>query len=107
MHHNDVVRLLHTCPCPCHTAKNEQCWCRDARRKDPLDISHNDRVKTFGHCQCDRHMCDNTTTAPDIAAAIERLGRDDRERRIRTGRPTSADVAHIARHPHKYPHLWR
>ena len=106
MQHNDAVRLLRSCPCPCHS-HNPGCWCNTAER-DPLEISHNDRIRLFGHCDCRVAPCTHQSrTAPQYAHAIEDLERTERDRRIATGRVRSSDIAHIVRHPGKYPHYFR
>jgi hypothetical protein len=107
MHHNDVVDLLGTCPCGCHRRHAEGCWCRDARQPDPLEISHNDRVRYLGGCQCRGRSCTNRSTSPEVAHALQRKESDRREQRIRNGRPQASDLTHIVRNPGRYPHYFR
>jgi hypothetical protein len=111
VHHNDAIALFRTCTCPCHTSTATVgdsvavCWC-DGTTPDPYQISHNDRVRYLRRCDCRAGTCGRQHTDPHIANLFEKKAADEQQHRIRTGRPTSADLAHIAKNPHRYPHLY-
>jgi hypothetical protein len=106
MDHQIAVDLLGTCPCTCHQGNTPECWCHTSR-PDPLPISHNDRVRHLGRCDCARTQCSHHYTSPELRTRLEDLEVRRRDERIRTGRLRSSDLTHIAKNPARYPHLFR
>lgn len=102
MVHNDAVSVFGRCACECHRDGADTCWC-GGQAPDPYAISHNDRVRHLGGCQCRGRACTWTRTDPEIARLLHRKADAERDRRIRTGRVRGSDIAHIARHPQRYP----
>lgn len=108
VNHADATGLFGDCACGCHQQRaGGPCWCRDVRLPDPYEISHNDRVRYLNGCQCRGRACEWRTTSPENARALRRREEDDRDRRIRSGRPTGSDIHYLATHPHRYPQYFR
>jgi hypothetical protein len=91
--HDNAVRFLGVCECPCHAGG--RCWCRTGVGH-PYQISHNDAVRHLGGCADHRlggGPCATRTTEPRWQQAFRRAAETEQLARVRSGRiRNSADL---------------
>ena len=83
--HDNAVRFLGVCECPCHAGG--RCWCRTGD-DHPYQISHNDAVRYLGGCadhRLPRGPCGSRETEPRWRRAFRRFDDEQQLRRVRSG----------------------
>lgn len=104
--HDVAVELVGACACACHRGV-EACWCRPDPRghywhEPELTLSHTTWVELLGSCPSPTHHAGGWCARPDdpvVGGALRRWEDEQREARLRRGRPTGSDLSWLARHP--------